>query len=446
MNVYSPVNQLLRNRLRVLNHLPLIREKLKRGQRWGLVFSPTEGQGPHEEVQGWLRELQTNRVSSTRVSQEIARLFKSSPGEVNQDLDYCYQTGLLEFHPTDQCDLECRDCHYRTKGDETIPFEAINSLMTALRPVAITITGGGEPTIYHSQGKKFSDLVERITHSTGSVPLGLINNNTFFPRGEWHTHFLWQRSSMDSGTPATYKKLKNRDLYFRVRENIRTYCQTTRIPHVGVGFLVQEGNMDEIETFILDWWQWVQSEKNLDPQRINLQFRTLAPPIHEVQSIRESQDAKWLGAGLRDTFLKEVNNIQQRRQKDTSFDSFVSVYSNFDGLTRAALSGNGPFMHRDTSFDSCYNALIHRVFRATGEEYPDFLLCDMPQYCMGNSLKGDPVEQRRRVTLMQFFYFNKMSPHCHGSSCRQSWVNRTVSEGIAGNIPHGEEIPDMAFF
>ena len=104
-------------------------------------------------------------------------------------------------------------------------------------------------------------------------------------------------------------------------------------------------------------------------------------------------------------------------KNQTNYLSHFDIESSFDSSL---------FIHSPMPFNHCYNALCHRVLRATGEEYPDFLLCNRPELALGNVLYGKATEEKLRVSLMTFFYFNRLGPNCNPEECRQGWVSNTV--------------------
>ena len=107
----------------------------------------------------------------------------------------------------------------------TIPFSLVSNALKQLAPKAITITGGGEPNVYSSEGNKFPALVAEIRKALPKAGLGLINNNSHIPSGEWTAEFEWQRTSIDAATAETFFAIKGRPLFETVIENVKTASQ-----------------------------------------------------------------------------------------------------------------------------------------------------------------------------------------------------------------------------
>ena len=148
----SAVNTILRNKERVLHYLSLQKSKVE--VMCTLGFNENDPQWAQNR-----QLLSTMFDGSANVEQiigEISARRGLACSEVRELLTSLYVTGLLEFHITDTCDLNCIECHYRSKSLATFPFDHIETFITTLNPKAITITGGGEPNVYHNNNKTMS--------------------------------------------------------------------------------------------------------------------------------------------------------------------------------------------------------------------------------------------------------------------------------------------------
>lgn len=439
---YSPVNTILRNPLRVLNHMDLINDKRVIGMSLGLISTPTvlgPRQNSVEENMQMLGRLMNGDISTRQVLKSIADQSQLEVQEVMKRLLRVYQTGLVEFHITDACDLDCVECHYRNKGNVTVPFSRIESILRRLNPKAITITGGGEPNVYSSEGKNFSDVVLEMKRVLPNVALGLINNNTKLVEGDWTKHIQWQRSSVDTSNAKTYFKIKRRDKYEQVVENVRSLLTDSSIPYVGIGFLYRPQNVGEITDFLKLWYGWFQKQSATIQDRFNIQFRPIAAQIEEVLAVRDGHKL-FVSGEVQSIFNSQIESVLGAIKSDNGFARFIRVNTNFGSMVGKDLNG----LHQAKAFANCYNVFAHRVFRSTGEEYPDFLLPNFPNLSMGNTIINGE-EDFAKVALLQFWYFNKKSPFCDAEHCRQSWVSNTVEQHLAGNIAKDPSVTD-AFF
>ena len=163
----SAVNTILRNKERVLHYLSLQKSKVE--VMCTLGFNENDPQWAQNR-----QLLSTMFDGSANVEQiigEISARRGLACSEVRELLTSLYVTGLLEFHITDTCDLNCIECHYRSKSLATFPFDHIETFITTLNPKAITITGGGEPTIRESGGTQELQRSGRMGHAKSLLML-----------------------------------------------------------------------------------------------------------------------------------------------------------------------------------------------------------------------------------------------------------------------------------
>ena len=406
---------LLRNPDRVLNHLPLLNEKHTVIVELGL-----------NQVVSELR-----RIRSAEDVQAFVALLAGKVGigvaEVRERLGVLYRTGLLEFHITDVCDLSCIDCHYRHKEGATFPFEGIIERIRQLSPSAITITGGGEPNVYRSGGRKLNDVVCAIKEFDPTIQLGLINNNTHTPNGDWLRHINWQRSSVDAATSECYQKIKRRDKYDACVENVQTLLRSP-IPYIGVGFLYREENIEELPDFLSVWYDVYRELPTVIAQKLNVQFRPISPPI------QDAANSNWTEMERRMNCV--INVVLARAANDDGFDTFLAEHTNFTSITERS----SYFNHTPCPFHRCENALLHRVLRPNGDEYPDFLLCDFPERRLGNLSENPSEDERLLIGLRTVYYHLRMDEFCNASSCRQGWVSARIERFWRD----GERIEDLS--
>ncbi|MEI7941763.1 MAG: hypothetical protein WCH76_01170, partial [Candidatus Riflemargulisbacteria bacterium] len=394
---------------------------------------------PFDTNMNLLDKLQSGDISTVDALGKLSDTNKVNVKEIMNRLLRVYQTGLLEFHITDACDLDCTECHYRTKGNATIPFSYIGPILARLQPKAITITGGGEPNVYKSEDKNFNDVVLEIRRTLPNAMLGLINNNTKIVTGDWTKHINWQRTSVDTSNPKTYFEIKRRDKYEQVLANVKSLLADSTIPYVGIGFLYRPENVNEISDFLRLWHDWFKTQPLSIQQRFNIQFRPIAAQIDDVSQVRAG-NKQFVSKNVQEEFSKQILSVIADTKNNDEFERFIRLNTNFGSMVGKDLNG----LHQGKPFANCFNAFAHRVFRSTGEEYPDFLLPNFPKLSMGNTLlNGD--EDLYKVALLQFWYFNKRSPFCSAESCRQAWVNNMVEGHIAGDISRDPSLTDSFY-
>jgi hypothetical protein len=411
----------MRNPYRLFNHAELIREKKGLAEKWQLI--PSVDSKAHIEVMALVSSLIEDNSSLDEVLEGIASINRRSVDALVEEMGRNYRTGLVELHITDRCDLDCVDCHYAHKTGATIDFDNLSMILNGLAPKAITITGGGEPNVYRSGNKTMNDVILLIDDLLPDAQIGIINNNTRIPQGDWTQHVMWQRSSIDAANATTYRAIKRLDKYDAVVANVEHMLHNTPIGDVGIGFLYRKENVHEVSEFLVGWFQWYREQPPEVQERFNIQFRPISPSIEQASAIIAGND--YLPGETIGTLRAEVGKVVHEASENPEYSGFLERATNFGSVVERSNQTN-PFAHTPHCFDHCYNALIHRVFRANGDEYPDFLLCAFPEYSLGNTLKGDAEMQRAQIGLMQFFFYNKMSRFCNQDSCRQSLVSHII--------------------
>ena len=428
----SAVNSVMRNNNRVLHHMELAKYKHKAMVELGFC----ESNANWAMMSSLLSDVKHGRVKAADAAGMISDATGLDIGTVRSKLRSCYQTGLMEFHATDVCDLRCIDCHYRDKSDATIPYSSVPGYINALSPRAVTVTGGGEPNCYSSEGKNINDLVCLIREISPHLQIGLINNNTHIPDGGWVNHLSWQRSSVDAHDAATYEYIKGKDKYSLCIDNIYRMLGSD-VPHVGVGFLYRKENISGMKSFLLDWHQrWKKMPPGIKA-KINIQFRPISPAIERVPE----HDA---GSELESRTSEMVAQVMAQAQSDACFDEFLRTYTNFYSID---ISRKSLYLHEKHSFSKCYNALLHRVLRSDGSEYPDFLLCNDEEMSLGNVLTSDNADDERiRIALGTFYFHHRLATqYCNDENCRQCWVSGMIERNWDSDIS-AMGLPDSCFF
>lgn len=174
----------------------------------------------------------------------------------------------ISVDPTNNCNLKCIWCnaeeiiHQNHKDiSEEVLMEIADFLpewpATKKWPIkgveALCLSGGGENLLHPSSGK----FLQRCYDN--GIKTALVTNGTVL-----HKHLetianccTWAGISVDAGTKETYKKLKGKDLFGRVIENIAnlidysrknntTLATSGRGPGVGYKYLLYPGNVQDV--------------------------------------------------------------------------------------------------------------------------------------------------------------------------------------------------------
>tara|TARA_Y100001960_G_scaffold94390_1_gene101698 strand:+ start:1609 stop:3402 length:1794 start_codon:yes stop_codon:yes gene_type:complete len=166
----------------------------------------------------------------------------------NGDMDTSYPISV-ELSLTMRCNFDCVWCSdkdLRASMEDDIDLQLLHDLFKDLSEngtQGVVIEGGGEPTIYRDFDGVL-DLLDKF-----NLGKGLITNGSTSLKPHRLERFDWIRVSLDSSTPDEHYKLKAFDGFERVLGNINLYAQ--HCPIVGVGYVVTNQNIGDLETLIL---------------------------------------------------------------------------------------------------------------------------------------------------------------------------------------------------
>jgi MoaA/NifB/PqqE/SkfB family radical SAM enzyme len=157
----------------------------------------------------------------------------------------------VELSLTNRCNLACvycsdRDLRERESLVSELDKDTLFRLFDDLKEggaQGIVLEGGGEPTIHPN----FGAIVHRL--ASIDLPAGLITNGTRPLSPETVSSLEWIRVSVDASSPTEWAALKRQDRFAQVLSNLREYAR--HCPTVGVGYVVTNANMSDIETFVL---------------------------------------------------------------------------------------------------------------------------------------------------------------------------------------------------
>lgn len=210
---------------------------------------------------------------------------------------------LVTVDPTNLCNLACTWCNSQElqsqNKEEISPFmlRHIAKMLPNWNDSkygsvnAVCIAGGGEPTLHDYTGK----FIRQLT--TNGTKAGIVTNGTGIKR---HLDDLinctWVGVSVDAGTPETYKKLKGKDLFPKVMENIE--------------LLTSQKGFDTYTESIVD------TELSLPGQGHGVSYKYLLHPENVGEVLEASRLAK--ETGCRNMHIRPVGNPWDR-SLDTTF-------------------------------------------------------------------------------------------------------------------------------
>ena len=181
-----------RNLVKPLNHLDSQRRKEQIAQKLRLhnIYTPKQIFRKNFLL---LQAHQQKRCSTELVINQLAKRLPNGSAENVQQIKRLLRGYAsikhMEFHPSDVCNLTCKDCTYGHDEDETKPlpinfrFESIERI-SQLSPQSMVIIGGGEPTLYVHKKRRFQEMNEELFLHLPNIALALVTNGNFSTRRE----------------------------------------------------------------------------------------------------------------------------------------------------------------------------------------------------------------------------------------------------------------------
>jgi len=229
-----------RNLLKPLNHLAFLRRQEATAAELHLHNRRTPARW-FDQTYELLAQHQAGQVSTGAVIAHLARQLRRagrplSEAEIAARLRRYARVCHMEVHPSDVCNLSCRDCTYghddpdRKPPPVTFPFSAIGEI-ARMNPRSMVIIGGGEPTLYRSEGRGFQEMVEAVCRTNPGIALALVTNGTHKPPGDWPRRMRWIRLSLDAASAATYAAFRGKPMFQRVLDNFLRLLLQPDLPH-----------------------------------------------------------------------------------------------------------------------------------------------------------------------------------------------------------------------
>ena len=312
-----------------------------------------------------------------------------------------------------------------------------------IQPKAITLAGGGEPTIY----PRFNDAILKLA-KIPQVKIGLITNGVIYPNGPWVEHIQWVRVSfysieneMYSGRPVILRSL--------VLNNISRYLRESGIPNVGVHFLFYRKNISDVLPFAKEIYSRFRKDQE-SFRKMHIQFKPafimarpsgLTPKLHRknIEFLPSHDQVKNVLLDFEREFSvdEEFGRFLHSQSNFGIFDQLVNGY--LDELVNVTNPENFPI--ENSQRESCYVCLAYRLLDPSGFIYPCFTLAEhrSREFSLGHiselpSIDGDQLRK-----------FHKLGTECCNKFFCRNWTqNGTVREYM--KKPSCVEVPDDCFF
>jgi len=352
--------------------------------------------------------------------------------------------GLLEFHPTDMCDLSCFYCTYQQKKKETFPFSQLDRLKV-LSPRAIVITGGGEPTEYQSGKKSFVDLILKLREIFPKTIIGLTTNGQHLPSGNWQQHISWIRISIDALDDSTFLVKKGGSLK-QTLNNLSLYIESP-IAQIGIGFVFSRFNILQVTAFIEKTVDYVLKKcgpKGLN--KLNFQFR----PACMIESCHCPSTNYQKRGLLMVPDEQEWWKSLVDKQRDLLFGNltYFPWWQKFI-KQRVNLNHNEFFNYITTKpiFRNCYLSLIRILVKSDGSVYPCVMKASNGNKAFVNILKDQ--NYKNKLISSQRKYYSLKQNLCVGSNvcCRiDGYKNELIEKAIDEATPFAKPSTNSDYF
>ena len=394
------------------------------------------------KIMGYVSSVATNKnriLNHARLIKEQAGLLNAS---IPNERSLC-RAGHIELQLTDKCSLNCPNCHFRGLGDKQFSFEWLDNVIKFVQPKAITLAGGGEPTIY----PRFNDAVLKLAEIP-EVQIGLITNGTIYPHGPWVRHIKWVRVSFYSIDDGTYSG-KSIVLRGIVLNNIGRYLRESGIPNVGVHFLFYRKNMSDIIPFAKEIYSRFREDRE-SFQKMHIQFKPafiMARPSHLTSKLHE-ENIEFLPSHSQVEDI--LSNFEYEFSADEEFRGFLHSQSNFqvfnqlangylDELVNVTNPGNFPLKVSENK--ECHVCLAYRLIDPSGFIYPCLTLAEhrSEKFSLGH------ISELPKIDVDRLRGFRMAATECCNKFFCRNWSqNQIVGEYM--KKPARTELSDDCFF
>ena len=287
----------------------------------------------------------------------------------------------LQLSPTNLCNLSCPwcSCANRQKTDSIDYIRLIKFIKKAdeLGTKAITITGGGEPVLYHH----INDLIAFLGKET-NIKIGLVTNGTSFSKlNKENFHYL------------TWCRISHGDIYVQNDNLWKSY-----------NYAISNGPK-------VDWsFSYVLSEKTNEK---NLKNIVTYANEHDFTHIRI----------VPDLYLTKKMDLEPVKKllKNNKISDHLIIYQSGKGYTAGQ--------------KECYISLLKPFIASDGKIYP----CCGVQYALDKNKRDFPIEMQMG-DLEDFEKIIKTRGIFNGSKCKFCYYNdyNWIIKRLTAPIQHKE--------
>ncbi len=149
----------------------------------------------------------------------------------------------VELDLSDRCNLRCTHCDFaHTRRNCDMSLNLVRNIIPQLahNVKAITLTGGGEPTM----NPDFEEIV--FTIKQHHLSLGMYTNGVkFYP--DAFGEMEWVYIGLDARDERDFQRIKGADCFEMVIDTITRFAEIKQKTVLGLGFLLDEHNFQNVE-------------------------------------------------------------------------------------------------------------------------------------------------------------------------------------------------------
>ena len=364
-----------------------------------------------------------------RIMNHIDDIIKKKNCDKSRRIVAPKEADMIELQLTDRCNLNCFHCHFRNQGDLQLKREWISLILNEIKPKAISLAGGGEPTLYPD----FDKVIKELKSGSSNPDIGLISNGVYIPEGNWPAQMKWIRISLYSIIEEKYAG-KKASIQERVLDNISKYMEMASLNMLGVSLLYYKGNVvDCIKLSFELYKRLVKSGRKA--QNFNIQFKRAFvindPRVTSHQTYQQSLE-----------ILPDMLEIQEaiKLKKELSivsenFGKFIDECTNYKQLEEMEAKGTDAILVKTMknriipdNYPHCYVALISRLITPDGYVYtcPTIAEHREIQLALGHITDSEELFNDRLI-----HFFECREPWCNSYFCRNNFHNKIVENYFA---------------
>ncbi len=160
----------------------------------------------------------------------------------------------LQLEPNTACNLACPQCTRETYVDQprNMSFEDFAAILDEIKPQALTLNGLGEPFLHPDILKMIAYAKSKGANVNTTSNFTVIRPDQIRETAASSLDLL--NVSVDAACAETYQKIRGKDFWSRVQDNLRTFVDERKrtgrsLPLLRLCFVVQDGNLGEMVPF-----------------------------------------------------------------------------------------------------------------------------------------------------------------------------------------------------